>query len=209
MEALIQIDHALFLFFNKTISNPIFDWLMPFITDSGHIMIGLLGTYVIYLIAGKDKKRAFLLIFVSLIVFGLCDSISSQIFKPLFGRLRPCNPMNFVDGGHTFLPGAHLLDGLKTSKGFPSSHATNAIGVALFWTLFFPKKWFYFMIPGVAIAFSRIYVGVHYPFDIISGGILGSSLAIMVYYIYKWIATAVNKRKAPQEIETTAEMIEE
>lgn len=207
-----SIDNSLFLFFNDTLSNPVFDVVMPFITDSDHILYTLLTAYVLYIIFGKNKKQALLFIALAFIVFGLTDAIAYRIIKPLVGRVRPCHPKYFVDGVHMFLQGGHFLQGYKDTLSFPSNHAGNAIGLATFWALCFPKKWFWFVIPGILVAYSRIYVGVHYPFDVLGGTVLGLACASAVFFSYRGIKIKIELKKSAkvekqdsEETEVTAD----
>ncbi len=195
MENLLQLDYSIFLFINGTLSNPFFDWLMPFITESDNILIGLILTYIIYLIRAKDKKKAFGFIVLSFVVFGLSDATCYRIFKPLFGRVRPCNPVYFIDGVHSFLTSGNFLRGMKDSLSFPSNHAANALGFSVYWALFFPKRGYIFLIIGVLVAISRTYCGVHYPLDIFIGGVLGTVCALSVYFIFGIIQRKINPEK--------------
>lgn len=142
---------------------------------------------MLYLIAKKWGKQTFIIgIFVGL-VFLLGDRISVMAFKDVFQRLRPChNPeiANFV----------HLVDGCGGKFGFVSSHASNSFAFALFIGLLF-RKHYRLMLPimifwAALVSYSRIYVGVHYPGDILCGGILGTVIGIFVY----WLMKACNKR---------------
>lgn len=195
MEALKALDHRLFLFFNWDISNPLFDWLMPIITDSHTILMTMLIVYGIYIFRAKEKKDAWIYVILAILIFTLTDSIAYRILKPYFGRLRPSHAKNFTDGVHNFLTGAHFLLGQKSSLSFPSNHATNAFGQALFWTMLFPKKWFIFVPIAALIAFTRVYCGVHYPADITFGAIIGSLIGVSVYYLLN--VTYLKKRSEP------------
>ncbi|MBI9072039.1 MAG: phosphatase PAP2 family protein [Melioribacteraceae bacterium] len=161
LELLNTIDIYLFYFINHTLSNPLFDKFFPFITDIKHwylvyvIMLGILWTK-----GGRIGKISILGV-ILLITFS--DQLSSNFLKHYFERIRPCVALDDVN----------LLVGLKKSFSFPSSHAVNNFAVAIYFVMLFPKmKW---ILPAIAflIAFSRPYIGVHYPFDILAGGILG------------------------------------
>ncbi len=204
MEALLQIDYKLFHFLNTAFSNPFFDWFMPFITKSSHIIIGMLLTYIIYGVITKDKKRALIFMGLSIIVFAITDASAYRIFKPFFGRMRPCNPQYFIDGVHTFLDGAHFLKGMSGTLSFPSNHAANAFGLATFWILCFPRRWYYYATVGLLVSYSRIYVGVHYPFDIAAGGVLGVASAFLVSFSYRAILKRVTNRPPTEEIRESA-----
>jgi undecaprenyl-diphosphatase len=180
---LIEIDTAVFYFINVSLANPFFDWFMPFITEKTHwfpvwgvLIIGLLWK------GGKKGRRVILLIIP---VIFLSDQLSAHVIKPWIARPRPC----------VTLPDVHLLVGLKTSLSFPSAHAANFFAVATHFNYFYPKyRWVYF---GAAffVALSRVSIGVHYPLDIIAGGILGAACALFVIYTWRTIEKYIEQRK--------------
>lgn len=187
MEFLKQIDYAMFMFGNVTLSNVFFDWCMPIITQSNFILVFLIISYALFLIKTGNRKRALGLIGVSFVIFAISDLTAYRVIKPWVERLRPCNPSYFLDGVHTFLQGANFLQGMKDSYSFPSNHAANAFGVAVFWALLYRRLWMIFVIPAAVIAYSRVYVGVHYPLDILGGALLGTVIAYAVVYGYRVI----------------------
>ena len=109
-----------------------------------------------------------LLIFVS-------DQISSHVIKPFVGRLRPCNEILIKDY-------VRLLANCSSGFSFPSSHATNHFALAFFLIVLFNKryKWVFpvLFFWAFAISYSQVYVGVHYPLDILTGGFLGTIIGI-------------------------------
>jgi undecaprenyl-diphosphatase len=143
-----DIDQALFYQINGVWHYPILGWL-------------------IYQVGWKTLKW----LLFALMNVGLTDQISSSVFKPYFHRLRPCNdPALF---GKTRLLLEHCAGGFS----FTSSHAANHFGIAMFIFMTWggtQKKYtrFFFVWAGV-IAFAQIYVGVHYPLDIVGGTIIG------------------------------------
>ena len=115
------------------------------------------------------------------LVFVLCDQISSSFFKEFFERLRPSHEPS-LEGI------VRLVNGKKGGRfGFVSSHAANSFGLAMFTALLF-KKWYYsvliFLWASVN-SYSRIYLGLHYPGDILGGLILGILCGFFVYWMYK------------------------
>jgi undecaprenyl-diphosphatase len=187
MDFILEIDTTVFYFINVSLANPFFDWFMPFITEKKHwfpvwgiLIIGLLWK------GGKKGRTAVLLIIP---VIFLSDQLSAHVLKPLIARPRPC----------VTLPDVHLLVGIKRSLSFPSAHAANFFAVATYFNYFYPKyRWIYF---GAAfiVAFSRVSIGVHYPLDIIAGGILGAACALFVIYTWRGVEQIIeNKRAAKQ-----------
>ncbi|MBS3740576.1 MAG: phosphatase PAP2 family protein [Candidatus Cloacimonetes bacterium] len=178
IQFLFDLDKSIFLFFNAKIANPVFDFIFPIITEPDNWLIPAilgLGVFIYF-----EKKQALLILFLGLITFALTDAISYRIIKPLVGRLRPCNPEVLIRGGN-------FLMGYKSSFSFPSNHAANMFGIAtVFYYFYKDKAIFFFGFAGI-IGFSRIYVGVHYPSDVLGGTILGLFLGSVVFSSYKLI----------------------
>ncbi len=172
------IDTALFLFINRSIENPFFDWLMPVISQRWYV-----GAIVIaFFLAIKDWEKAIVIVIVSLLAVGLGDP-TANILKHLFHRIRPCH----------VIQGVHLLAGCTDSFSFPSNHATNAFAVCLALGMF-NRKVLWFSIPlAAAVSISRLYVGVHYPGDVIFGGIWGFACLMVVIIAYNRIAVLYKK----------------
>lgn len=184
-------DISLFYFINQSLANPFFDAIMPFITTRGYL---LLAPYVFYLFFKSldGDREEFLPVFFTAIFFGtaavlLGDWLAYEI-KKLIGRVRPCN----------VLDGVHLLAGCTKSGSMPSNHAVNSFAAAT--ALFFftkhlvtgPVRWYPLGL-ATAIAFSRPYVGVHYPSDIIAGALFGAGIGYALFAAYsagrRWYAT--------------------
>lgn len=164
-----DIDQALFYQINGVWHHPVLDAVLTWTRHSNNwipLYIGLLG-WLFYQIGWKTLKW----LLFALINVGLTDQISSSVFKPFFHRLRPCNDPALV--GKTRL----LLDQCAGGFSFTSSHAANHFGIAMFifmtWGVIQKKYTRFFFVWAGVIAFAQIYVGVHYPLDIIGGTIIG------------------------------------
>lgn len=163
-----SIDLSIFRFFNSTIANPVFDLIFPFITKEQY----LLPIYLILLLIGilKGGRKAWVFAIVLIIGVALSDPISSKLLKGWIERPRPCHTLDDI----------RLLIGCGAGKSWPSSHAFNNATAAFILAYFYPKfKYYAFSFAGL-VAFSRVYVGVHYPFDIFSGFILGLLLGWII-----------------------------
>ena len=176
-EFLKNIDYTIFHFINQTISNPVFDFLLPILREAKN-WIPLYIFLAIYLIR-KYKSEAVKYALYIVIAFALADSISYHILKPWFCRLRPC---------HSFSLHARLVLGHCGGKwSFPSTHASNKMAIAMSIVLanIFTKKWinYTWIFWALIIGFSQIYVGVHYPADIIAGFMFGTMVALFNYLI--------------------------
>jgi undecaprenyl-diphosphatase len=135
----------------------------------------------ILIFLGMKYKRKFLIILLFLILaVTLADQLSVQLFKNLVQRLRPCHEPS--------LEGLiHLVNGECGGMfGFVSSHAANSFNVALLSLLFIKKRWYTISIIlwALVIGYSRIYLGVHYPGDVICGSLLGALIGWSVYKLY-------------------------
>jgi len=161
IEWLVAIDRGLFFFLNTTIANPVTDFIMPQVTADMHLKIffGLCLAVILW----KGDKRLRLAVIFSLITVTVTDQLSSAVLKPLIERARPCHIMD-----------VHLLVGCGSGFSMPSSHAANLFGQAYFFREV-AKPSSKFLIPlAIVVALSRVFVGVHYPADILVGAALGT-----------------------------------
>ncbi len=185
LDLLICLDRSIFLLFNSAISNPIFDYFFTYITHrNSWILPGIIAA-VFFII--KEKKHALIVLFLIIVTASISDPLCVRVLKPLFHRFRPCHPSYFIEGQHIFLAGGHFLLGVKKSLSFPSAHAMNMFAGATLLTLLYPKRAVWFFSIAVPVAFSRIYVGVHYPSDFLVGAIAGSGIGFLVFYGYQYI----------------------
>lgn len=182
METLYNIDKAIFYLFNHNLANPFFDKLFVILTTQDYWYI----TYavLIYFLLTKFKAEGRIFLIVLILCIFVADQLSSHVIKELVGRIRPC---------HT-LPDVRLLVPCGGGKSFPSSHAVNNFAFAVLMSYFFDKYKLHFLIIASLIAISRIYVGVHYPFDVISGAVVGSLVGILFVYLYRYILNYYLKR---------------
>ena len=166
-ELLDSADRWIFHLFNRTLTNPVFDVVMPFLTDINRWSLPFIVIVVGVLIFGPKRARAVLL--VALILIGLSDYLTSGIMKPLFGRLRPCKDLDIV----------RLLVRCGGRYGFPSGHAANSFAAAVWLSGHYRHAKPYLLALAGLIAFTRVYVGVHYPIDITAGAAIGSGLSFL------------------------------
>jgi len=163
IEWLSGIDRAVFTFVNQTLANPVTDSIMPIITNDNVLRVLYAAILAVLLIFGR-KRFVWVAVF-SLVVVALTDQSSSAWLKPWLARLRPCKVMEV----------RLLVDGCGAGYSFPSSHATNLFGQALFFGLLYKKYVPYFILFAFLVGLSRVFVGVHYPLDVVGGMILGGA----------------------------------
>lgn len=177
----MELDIYLFELINTKSSNQVFDLILPWVRNK--LVWIPMYVFLIAFVLFNYGKRAIPFLFFLFITVGLTDSVSSHIIKKTVERKRPCQqPSNF----DTITVRINCGSGFS----FPSSHAANHFSVAFFIFLFTPrvlKKWsFAFLFWAAAISFSQVYVGVHYPFDITMGALLGIAISSVVFVIAKF-----------------------
>ncbi len=181
METLIQLDKTVFAFFNQTLTNPVFDKFFPFITNGEHWVL-LYAALIIWLL-WKCGKNGRICVLALAITITLSDGINSRLIKPAVNRNRPCQEAGMY---------SRTLVNCGAGKSFASSHAANNFAAAIILSFFFIKmRWIFFSVAAL-MAFSRVYVGVHYPIDIISGAIIGSLIAYLVLFVLKKVKLIKN-----------------
>ena len=173
IDQLIQFDRDLFFAINHGLSNAFFDWLMPILRDRYAWV--LLYLFIIVFSIKNYGKQGIILLLGLLMTFGISDYLSSTIIKPSVQRLRPCNEPEINSE-------VNIIVDCGTGYSFPSSHATNHFGIAVFLIMMFYHRWKIILPLGIfwaaSISFAQIYVGVHYPIDILTGSLLGSSIGL-------------------------------
>jgi undecaprenyl-diphosphatase len=167
-----EADTALFFFINKGIQNSFFDALMPFITKNAELVfLPLVAALLI-----KSRKEAATALALSLVAVAFADG-AGHAMKDIFARQRPCITLENIN----------LLVGCGSSFSMPSNHATNSFAFAS--TFFLLRRKLFsllFILAAVAIGFSRVYVGVHYPSDVVAGMVVGAAAAGGSVYLFRW-----------------------
>ena len=177
------LDLHLFQVINGDLSNAVFDSLMPFITDPGPFVIPLTLIGVGLLVWGGWKGR--LLVVMALLLLVVSNAVSEQL-KQLFQRPRPCLALETV----------RLLVGCsKTNFSFPSSHASNITAQALLFAFFYRPIAVPLFLVAAAVGYSRVYVGVHYPLDVVGGILVGLACGAVFIFLTREIERRLPKRQ--------------
>ena len=187
MNFITNLDTELFLFLNGLHV----DWLDPVMTFiSGKITWAPFYLVLLFLVIKKYKRQS-ILILIGVVLLILCsDQISSGIFKPIFERPRPCHNEAIKD--LVYLPNGHC----GGAYGFISSHACNTFALAVFIThilkRYYKKIAWVMFIWASLVAYSRIYMGVHYPGDVVVGAIVGMLVGFIISKLYDIISRKLN-----------------
>src|SRR6478609_1414803 len=184
LEKIRSLDTQLFIYLNS-LGSETYDGLWLIITKQVNwIPFFLLLFYLIYKKIGI-KQTGYLLLFIAFLLLAT-DQITN-LFKYTVQRVRPCNNPEI----NTIIRVVQV----RTSFSFFSGHAANTMAVATFLFLIFKKQfkylWLLFLWPLI-FAYSRIYLGLHYPLDILSGYLCGFITGYLMYKAYQW---AVKKGK--------------
>jgi undecaprenyl-diphosphatase len=178
LEVLNSVDSSVLVWIHQHLHNGFLDWLMVLIRNK--IVWLPLYVFLLSFVLINFGRRSLLWAAILIFAVGLCDTVSSKVIKYQVQRLRPC---------HTELSAQmEVLIPCGGRYSFTSSHATNHFGVAvfIFFTLgrLFRKIRWPLVIWASAIAFAQVYVGVHYPLDVIAGGLLGSLIGAGLAWYY-------------------------
>jgi undecaprenyl-diphosphatase len=193
-----SLDVRIFRVLNGSIRNRLLDFLMPVVTDFRRSRIIVILVWAALVIFGGQKGRWAGLMIILLVAAS--DQLSSQVIKPLVERMRPCEVLGSVhfwygpEGWIVTPPEA--IGGFKSSFSFPSSHAANITSSMLFLALAY-RRWAALpVVVMLLVSFSRIYIGVHWPSDVLAGMALGAALAIPAYLVFRRISS---EKKIPVE----------
>lgn len=190
---LLDLDHRLLLALNHA-DAPGLDAVMVFASDR-RVWFPFYAVLLGWLI-WHFRRRAWGAVPLLIGSVALADSVTSRLFKPLVGRLRPCHAPGLAAQ-------LHLPDGCGGQFGFLSSHAANSFALAVFLLLTLPAGRYKALKTGVfawaaLLSYSRMYLGAHYPSDVLGGALVGAGLAWGAAALFKrWSARAWAQAKGP------------
>ncbi len=193
LDTLIAIDKAVFLFINVDLQNPVTNWFMPIITSD--MLLRMAYAIVAILLLWKGNARLRWLVLFSAIALFLSDQLSAGFLKPLIARPRPCHTLTDI----------HRLVGCGGGYSMPSSHAANAFAQAALFSLTVRQtRWYLWAIAGL-IAISRVFVGVHYPGDVLAGAVLGTLIGSAVVFGFEQFEQRVINRRRDKKPKADSE----
>jgi undecaprenyl-diphosphatase len=182
-ETLLGWDTAVFRLLNEQLHCMLLDVVMPFVTAEENWRIPLVAAWLAIMAFGGRRGRITGLGIA--VAVTASDQMCASFLKDLVGRVRPCHVVE----------GVRLLDSCRGSPSFPSCHASNSMAVAVV-ALIRHRRW---TAPALAIAamagYSRIYVGVHYPSDVLGGMLLGAAIGCLGAWLVRRLELWLESRR--------------
>lgn len=159
--------------------NEILDFIMPWLRNP-YVWAPVYG-YILYFMWTRFRWKGIYWCLAFIITFGICDIVSASYLKPFFDRLRPCQDPLL----HSFI---RDLVACGSGRSFPSAHASNHFGLSFFILFTIGKKYrmagWLALLWAFSVCFAQVYVGVHYPMDILGGAVLGFCVGWVVATIF-------------------------
>jgi undecaprenyl-diphosphatase len=168
LDTVLGWDRAVFYWINHGWASPFLDPVFRVITDFDRWRILVVAGFLALAVFGRTKGRVTVLLVAVGIL--LSDQASAGLLKPLVARVRPCNA----------LPDVRLIVPPSGAFSFPSSHAANLAGAALLLSVRYSRLWPAWTLVAFLVGLSRVYVGVHYPLDVLGGWAVGAAAALAV-----------------------------
>ncbi len=178
-EVILSLDLALLKFFNNTIATPGFDYFFTYLCNFDIWRWPVMVIAIALLWKGGPKGRW--MVALAMLAALIIDPTIYRIIKPLVGRIRPCHDPSLV--------WVRIVDGCGGRFSFPSSHAANMFGLAVVIGAFYKATRYYIYSIAALVAIGRVYLGVHYPSDVIAGAVYGAAIGLAVVIVAKKLAS--------------------
>ena len=182
-------DRAIFEVINKSFTSSFFDAIIPLASDFIFWMIPIGLVWLFFFV--RTNRRGRIIALSCLVVVAATDQFSNDVIKPVVQRARPCNVVpsaRYYDGDKFVVTDKFGMTTYKASYSFPSNHAANIAGQAMYWSYFYPQMTPAMILIGVVVGYSRIYMGHHYPADVVGGYLVGISIALLIGFILRrWV----------------------
>lgn len=180
MNSIIEWDQAFFQLINGGLANPFLDWLCTIVRNAW--VWAPLYAFLAGLIIVNFGKKGMYLVLAGALLAGITDYTTSSILKPAVNRPRPCQDVQMVER-------VRQVVRCGAAPSFPSAHAANHFGLAVLLGLALrhrlPQLRFWLFGWASLIIFSQVYVGVHYPLDVLFGAVWGATLAHWAWILYR------------------------
>jgi membrane-associated phospholipid phosphatase len=189
LDWLDHLDKALFVLIQQDSDHSVLDKIMPLMREPFTWVP--LYAFILFYILFKHRNKAFSFIILSVLTFAITDSLTAQVLKPLFGRLRPCLDPEMQTVVRTLVDCAGRWS-------MPSNHAANHFGLAAFWFYSLRsitgKKWHWLWFWAGAVCYAQVYVGKHYPLDVFVGAVTGWLTGLGMYRLFVFWEKRQNPR---------------
>jgi membrane-associated phospholipid phosphatase len=173
-DLLVSLDYKIWYYLNAVWHNPVLDAFIPFLRNPWTWAPVYL--FLLLFMPANYKRAGWMWCVFFILTFAISDYVSASVIKPYFHRLRPCNNPAFMNT-------VHLLVNCGSGNSFPSSHASNHFALGIFSALTLQyhvrRVWLIALSWAVLVSYAQIYVGVHYPFDILFGALIGTAAALL------------------------------
>jgi undecaprenyl-diphosphatase len=180
-ESLEPADFQIWFYLHHLLRGDVLDAVMPYLRNQ--YFWAPLYLFLLAFMAVNFGRRGLIWCAGFILCFALGDFISASVIKPLVQRTRPCNDLRLSAYLHLIVP-------RSTGYSFPSSHATNHFAMGTFSAITLNKAvrniWSVPLLWGLLVSYAQVYVGVHFPFDVLAGALLGIIIGSLVARLYHY-----------------------
>lgn len=194
IDKILNFDYQLFYQINY-FRNDLFNFIAPILSNSSLLYSFYFLTSFLIFFKVKNLKKFLLILFFLGLGFLCVDFLCGRVVKPLFNRERPFMTLKnfyyYTQNKYTFL---ETPLSKKTSLSFPSCHATNTGFASYLLTFLYPLFGIIWVLFAILVGWSRIYLGHHFPLDVLGGYFLGIGIGIIFYYFISFIFKNASKK---------------